>query len=98
MVVEQLIHHTHLCIWNISVQNTLDILFYKYIVSEDIIKKRTCINMNMKDKGGLQGTIEIKKADGSVIKLKLTSEDKHLGENKDECISLTSDTDSEPDR
>lgn len=51
----------------------------------------------MKNEGGLQGTIEIKKADGSVIKLNLTSEDKHLGENKDECISLTSDTDSEPD-
>jgi len=54
--------------------------------------------MNMKNEGDLQGTIEIKKADGSVIKLKLTSEDKHLGENKDECISLTSDSDSELDR
>ena len=51
----------------------------------------------MKDKIGLSGSIEIKKADGSVIKLNLTSEDKDLGENKDECISLTSDTDSEPD-
>jgi hypothetical protein len=51
----------------------------------------------MNDKGGLTGSIEIKKADGSVIKLNLISENKDLGETKDECNSSTSDHDSEPD-